>query len=209
MSLEQLIQEIEKSASLKANSIIQEAKKEKEKIIKQAKLKAKEIEEQTKQNATNFALAQQKEKLASAQSEKERIIKQAKEEAVLAALDQVWEEFKKYIKDKNYPKYLRKLAAMALEELGEDRDIVFLCNEQDKKLLQNTFKVHQTINCAGGLIAQTKDGKIIVDYTFENIFEQKKQALKNKIMQILFSTDQEPTPQQKKVLKTKIKTTKK
>ena len=205
MSLEQLVNEIEKNATLKANSIIEEAKKEKERIIKQSKLKAMEIEQQTKQNAIKFALAQQKEKLDAAQNEKERIIKQAKEEAVLAALNQVWEEFKKYSKDKNYPKYLRKLAAMALEELGQS-DTVFLCNEQDKKLLQKTFKIQQTIECSGGLIAQTKDGKILVDYTFENIFEQKKQALKNKIIQMLFSNEEETQAQAKKASKKAKKT---
>ncbi|MCX8163118.1 MAG: V-type ATP synthase subunit E [Candidatus Micrarchaeota archaeon] len=185
MGLNSLISQIEKETEKKIQTIIENAKAQQEEIIKEAKKQAKKITQQAVQQAEEIAQNYREEKIAAAKTEEQRILLQAREEATDRALAQLWEAFVKFSQSSNYPKYLKKLAALALEEI-DNKAAVALCNQKDKKLVQSFgLKVEKTIDCTAGLIVQTKDGKILVDYTFEAIFEQKKQKLKTQINTIL------------------------
>ncbi|MEM4137058.1 MAG: V-type ATP synthase subunit E family protein [Candidatus Anstonellaceae archaeon] len=185
MSLKSLINQIERESQKKVSSIIENAKQENHQILEEAKKQAKKILQQASLQAEEFSKNYLEEKLAAAKTEEQRILIQAREEAVEKALADLWQEFSKFSSSSTYPKYLKKLVSMALEEI-DSKSVVALCNAKDKKLLQSFgLKVEKTVDCAGGVIVQTKDGKVMVDYTFESIFEQKKPLLKTQIASIL------------------------
>jgi vacuolar-type H+-ATPase subunit E/Vma4 len=190
MSLDAIAQEIERGAKAKSEEILEEANKEKARILNQAKAQLKEITNQAIAQAQEFGSNYEKEKLSSAELEAQRIIREAKDEAVEENLKKLWDEFVKFSSDSRYPKFLKRLVATAIEELGTNSVILF-CNEKDKKILSSLgLKIGPSIQTAGGVRVESKDSKIISDYTFESIFEQKKQQLKLKLNSLLFEQDQ-------------------
>ena len=81
--------------------------------------------------------------------------------------------------------------------------IEVLLNEEDSKLPLNFNKItkrvssrtktevkmslsKEKIQVIGGVVLKTKDGKVIMDNTFEDILKQREKSLKAKISKILF-----------------------
>ncbi|MFN3910072.1 MAG: V-type ATP synthase subunit E [Candidatus Anstonellaceae archaeon] len=190
MSLSGIVHQIEKEAKDKALSILEEAKKQQTSIILEAKKQGKNLilsaEQQAKELSKNYHL----EKISSTQNESNRIVQEAREEAIENALKEIWNEFVAFSKSPAYPKFLKKLAALAIEEL-EISNPVFVVNQKDAKIISGLgLKIGQIRDIRGGLIAQSKDEKVVVDYSFESIFEQKKPVLRAQIRQILLEKEE-------------------
>ena len=73
-----------------------------------------------------------------------------------------------------------------LEKSKSEIDVVKVyCNINDTKLLDNSVQV-ETLDCDGGIICETKDGNVKVDYTFTTLFQDLKEKTAKEISKILF-----------------------
>jgi len=191
MGLENLCNEIEHNSKARAAQILSDAKKEARKIVEDARASASASSQAAKKQALQFSKAEEQERITAAQLEEQKIISDAKDEAVRKCTRQVWEEFSQARKQPGYSKKLRRWAELALEELSSSGSVL-RCAPEDKQILISAgFKLSpKPLECAGGVVAETKDGKVIVDYTLESIFEQNREKIVHTIHSKLFSHDE-------------------
>jgi vacuolar-type H+-ATPase subunit E/Vma4 len=196
MGLEQLCAEIEAHSQSQASAIIKAAHEEAKRILDSAHSSAQRTLQEARREAEAFSAAEASSRLTATQLEASRRLVEAREEAVRQSLEQVWEYYSQMPRRAGYAAKLKEWAQKALDELGQSGAILY-ANEADAEILRQAgFKVaRKAIECAGGVRAETADGKIAVDYTLEEQFERKKEQLLALIHQKLFSPqDLEPPP---------------
>ncbi|PIT84211.1 hypothetical protein COU37_04660 [Candidatus Micrarchaeota archaeon CG10_big_fil_rev_8_21_14_0_10_45_29] len=188
MGLEKLCAEIEDDSRKRSDEIIKQAQKEAKEILSSAKQGAKSSVEAAKAQAKKFSRSESEERITAAQLEAQKLLSEARDEAVKKSLSQAWEQFSDAKKLPQYQKKLRAWAQKALDELSLPGAVV-QCNQADRQALLNAgFKLSpEPIECAGGARAASRDGKIVVDYTLEAQFDQKKEELSRKVHSILFA----------------------
>ncbi|GEM_PF-709800 len=187
MGLELLRKEILDAAAAQAQKADSDATAIMHGIVRSAHTQAKEAMEKAQQEGKAFVDTERSERLSAARLEAGRTLSEAREDAVNAALEKVWAEFCKRRNSKNYPKELLALADKASSELSHGR-CVLCANAQDRRiLLAAKRKVsNAAVNCVGGVAAETLDGKIRVDCTFEEIFAQNREAIRKEIYARMF-----------------------
>jgi len=186
MSLEQLCQEIEHRAQHQASAIIREAQGDGEKILAQAEASAGKTVRSARAEAERFGEGEATERIAAARLEEQKMLSDAKEEAVRANLEFVWAKYCAHAKKRGYAKKLKDWAHAALSELGGSG--VLRTNSYGRAILSGSgMRVSaKDLECSGGVRAETHDGRIIVDYTFESQFERKKEEISREIYARLF-----------------------
>lgn len=181
MGLESLCKEILERAHTQAEEADKEASAQMHEIVRQAHVQAKATLEEAQEEGKAFVDSERSEKLSAARLEAGRLLSEARESAVNSALEKVWAEFAKRRQMAGYREALGRLAKKAVDELGHPKPVVF-ANAQDAKLLRGKYRISdKALDCAGGVAAETPDGKIRVDYTFEEIFTHSREAVRKEI----------------------------
>lgn len=198
MGLHQLCTQIEQNSKVRAASILKAAKSDARRIEESAKKNSDDSISSATTSAKKFCELEAKERIAAAQLEASKLISDAKDEAVRYSLDQVWDLYSQSSSKPGYRQKLKEWATLALEELAISGAIL-RCNSSDKSILSSSgFKLGEPIDCRGGVRAESKDGRVMVDYTLEAQFESKKEELTKKIYSALFSDDDYSMPEPKK-----------
>ncbi len=172
---ERILEEAEREAEKRYESILNENKK---------KLSAKE-----QQMIIHFEL-----------EAKNRLLR-AKEEIIEEVYTDALNRLRKYTLTEDYINCLCRLIAEASRQIPSNEVIIQL-NERDDRILTEKHllnlsrkigvklvKSKKRIDCIGGVIALSSDGKIIVDNTFENRLRMFKNALRLKVAEILFGEE--------------------
>ena len=180
MGLESVKEEILGSANAKASDLIAQARKESDRLMKEAEKKCEELREKSLAEAKAAIERLKRQETASAEQEKKKIILESKKqviESVFAGARKSLEE----LSDKKREALIKKL----LEKARSDIEAAyFYCNKRDVKLLKGLdVKPYDII---GGLIAEDKERKTIVDYSFETILESIKESQLQEISKLLF-----------------------
>ncbi|VVB56847.1 V-type ATP synthase subunit E [uncultured archaeon] len=188
MSLEHLCAEIESRSQAQASAAVKAAHEEAKRILDTAHAAGARTLEAARAEAEAFSSAEASSRLTACQLEASRHLVESREEAVQQSLEQVWEYFSQAPKRAGYAAKLKAWAQKALDEL-DTPGAVLRANESDTETLHSAgFKVSKKpIECAGGVRAETADGRISVDYTLESQFERKREELLHLIHQKLFS----------------------
>ncbi|VVB58494.1 V-type ATP synthase subunit E [Candidatus Anstonella stagnisolia] len=186
MGFDALSHEIEKKASDEAKRVLHEADNAAEKIISDAQAASKQKVSQAKGEVSSYLETEKAERLTSAKLACSKIIADSKEQAMLNSLELVWEEMLKERNSPSYKKLLHTLAQSAVEELGTTNVLLFTNSADRKHFAGSKYKLGEPITCAGGVVAEKKDGSVRVDKTFESIFEEKKDDLRKRIFAMLF-----------------------
>jgi len=201
MGLHQLCEQIEQDSKVRAASILKEAKADARRIEDAAQSTADESVNSAKQQALEFATLESKERINAANLEASKLISEAKDEAVRQSLSLVWEKYSQSCNSSSYKQKLKQWATSAIQELGIS-GAVLRSNSRDKSTLSSLgFKTGDALDCVGGVRAESKDGKIMVDYTLESQFESKKEELAIEIYSSLFSGDSNDSQEEKKANK--------
>ena len=186
MGFEALTHEIEKKAAEEARKILHDAQLNAKGIISKAEEESKKGIAAAKSEVSSFLESERAERLTSAKLACSKILAEAKEQAVENSLSNVWEEMLKRRTSTSYKKLLHLLAQSAVEELGVPNAVI-CTNASDRRHFAGTkYGLGEPIACAGGLVAQKKDGSVRVDMTFEAIFAQKREDLRKQIFGMLF-----------------------
>jgi len=180
MGLEKIKEEILQKASAAEKEILAEASVK----IDAMKKKSSDVTIQLEQDATqklNSEIKTVENREQSLQNmELQRMVFEAKKEIMDKVYTEAFDKIKK-IPKKDREKIINKFLADAEGEI--DVGIVY-ANREDKQFC-GKFEV-KSLDTDGGIICETKDGTVRVNYTFTSIFHDLKEKTAKEVSKILF-----------------------
>ena len=185
MGFEELASELHKGADAEGRKIVHAAEKNAERIVDEAREKAEGALKNAKKDASEFARQESSERITSAKLASKKIVDEARDEAVEAAISQVWQKFRSESMKKGYPALLDRLVKEGVSELGASKATVY-ARDEDRQLLRGYSTKKLPAEYSGGAIVESEDGKVRVNKTLEEIFSQKKPELRKQIYDRLF-----------------------
>jgi V/A-type H+-transporting ATPase subunit E len=126
------------------------------------------------------------ERIAWARLESKRITAEAREDAIKGALDGLFEALEASRKSPEYRKYMARSANDAVAELGAGATIHVV--RGDKALLGQVkgAKIVEDLDSLGGVLAESADGKIRMNFTLETLFEGRRDEVRKQVHDLLF-----------------------
>jgi vacuolar-type H+-ATPase subunit E/Vma4 len=186
MGFEDLAQELARHAEAESKKLLSAAERSAGKIEDEAKEKAEESVRAAKKDASSYVKQESSERLTSAKLSAKKIVDESRDEAVDASLRQVWSQFKSdSLRKSSYPQLLAQLVGEGMREIGAT-DVVVYVREEDKPLVSGYRTSALPKEYSGGAIVESSNGKIRVNKTLEEVFAQKKSALRKQIYDKLF-----------------------
>jgi len=179
--LNKVVEDILRKGEEKKREIIRLGEKERD---EQALLAEKKIEENRRkaEKRTKSLIAQmEQQEISSTELESKKILLAAQRQALEELKEQVLAELARYPGDKRKKMY-PKLVSRAKKELGE---CYVYSNKDDKSLLQLPEGMTSAgiIDCRGGLVFESKDRSVRLDFRFESLLDD----IWNKEMQEIYS----------------------
>ncbi len=140
------------------------------------------------QEAKTLTENERRERLSWAKLEAKRILADAKEDAIRAMFDVLIEKMKSYTSTKQYADKMKTMITNAIKELGENATVHV--KKGEKKLFAiPEASVKEDANIIGGAIVETKDGKLRIDLSFEELFNIQKDVIRKDIYTIMFGEE--------------------
>lgn len=185
--LDAVKQELRKDSERKANALVEEGEAEAQRILSQAKKQAKEIVERAEGEATQQA-GEQSSRVSAARLKAGMLVAQAREQAISKAMQQLLAALSTSSSGRSASKsgYERLFGKLAKEGLRQVEGGVIRCRKQDAALARKFGRVGEPINCSGGLVIESSDGRVRLDATFEGLLEEHKDELGKKAYELLF-----------------------
>ncbi|MFO8132952.1 MAG: V-type ATP synthase subunit E [Thermoplasmatota archaeon] len=171
MSLDSLIERIERDAAQEAEQIIEEAEQHADQIIREAREQAeKEAEDIRGQGEKQAARARDK-TLAVARRKAREARRQAKEDVMQDCLQQVRQQLAE-ANGEAYEAHVRRSIQQGKERFGDCA--VLVSREVDEDIAASLdVPVEGRIDSIGGVIVKSADGTRQLDETFESILERR------------------------------------
>ena len=185
MGFEGLASELHKHAEAEGRKLIHASEKSAEKIEEAAREKAEEAVKSAKKEAAAYAKQESSERMTSAKLSAKKIVDEAREEAVESCIAQLWAQFRSDSLKRNYPSLLDRLVREGVRELGT-KDATVYVRDEDKGMVSGYRTAKLPAGFSGGAILESPDGKVRVDKTLEEVFAQKKSALRKQVYDKLY-----------------------
>jgi V/A-type H+-transporting ATPase subunit E len=186
MSAEKIIEQIKKDSENEINQIKKEAEKKAKEIISKTKMEAEteaeKIIENGKKNSENI----KKILISKANQDSKKEIMNEREKIINECFTKAHHELS-ILKEPKYSKIVKKLIKNGCNKLGKDCSILISRYSDGKIAEEFGISVSGKIESAGGIIIKSKDGKIILDHTFDGIFRREKDKIRIKVGMLLFS----------------------
>lgn len=191
-----IVEDILLEAKKKAQEIVERARKEADVILQSAEVSGREEAEakirETKQRAEQL----RRERLMREKLETRKKVLEKRENILNSILEEAKKELMEFSRSKQYQKWIEKEIEAVAEELGGE--FVVDVREEDRGLLERllpklrgrgmSVQLGSTIRCLGGFVARTKDGREMIDCTFDARISRAWDDLRIKVAQILFGT---------------------
>ena len=191
MGLEKVKQEILNKAREEAAVIAQQAKEEAKSIEKSAEKQVKDYESLVEEDLEKSVEIIKRKELAAADLEVQKKSLEAKNELIEAVFSEVRRKLKSF-GDKSREAHIKSILGRAMMEM----DIaVVRCSSKDVRFVEaassggngnSRLKVVKNDEMLGGLVAESADGKLQVDYSYDAIIEQLKSRVLIDVAKILF-----------------------
>ncbi len=198
MGLQAILEKIRAAGEAQIQGIEKDTLSQISEILAQVRLEAQQIEEDACANASAPAVAERARILHRARLESLRIVGDVRENLVDTALTRTRERLASIRADPCYLEVLRTLTQEALTELESDGNAKLLADPRDEKMLMSILHdlkldlpVSYELNCWGGLIAKSADGRVVVINTFEARLERALTFLRHHLA-ALFEEEQTP-----------------
>jgi len=199
--LASITKEILEDAERDARNIISRAEAEAERILKHAKEEAERRYEEIIKKGKERIKDKKRQAISLFELETKNNLLEAKEEIIEEVYDEAIKRLRRYTCTEEYTNCILRLIREASRQINSDALIIRL-NERDHQILTKKrldelsrklgvkiIKSDEKINCIGGVVVTSLDGKIIVDNTFENRLRILKDSLRTKIAKILFEEE--------------------
>lgn len=178
MGLQAILEKIRASGEAQVQEIERNAQSQVSAILVQAQMEADQIRADSCAAASAPAIAERARILHRARLDSLRIVGGVREDLVDAAITCARERLASIRADSSYAAVLRRLTKEALAELASDGKARLLADPRDRTLLQSILDglkldlpVSYELNCWGGLIAKSEDGRVVVINIFESRLE--------------------------------------
>jgi len=187
MTIDKIIQKIKAETAVNVDKILKDAQK----TTKEMKLKAKkELTEQLEKirdDGEKRITIMRNIHLSEARRASSRNILNAKEELIETSFAQAREQLRT-LTGQEYRDILTRLIKESLALIG-DTGVATLTREEDKAILSSFPNITVKPKLApglGGLIIESKDGKLVVDNTFEAILNRHREDIRTEVANILY-----------------------
>lgn len=182
MGLEKVVEEILRKGEERRQDIIRQGEREREEHIAQADVQAAEHAEKATRRADSQVSQMEQQELSSAELESKKALLSAQRQVMDEIKALVLAEIGSYPSDKRAAMYSRLMTG-AKKELGE---CYVYSNAADKPLLRMPAGLSDggVIECRGGLVFESKDRAVRLDYRFETMLED----VWNKKIQEIYSS---------------------
>lgn len=169
MGLEEAIQDILQRGEAKRQEIVSLGQKDHDDQIRAAEKTAQEEREKAVTRVGAIISQMEQQELSSAELGAKRILLEAERKAMEDLKDQVLAELIKYPADKRRKIYA-KLVGRAKKELGKG---VVYSNRTDQSLLElpSGMTLGEAIDVKGGLVFESEDKAVRLDYRFESMLD--------------------------------------
>lgn len=187
MGLEEMLSTIRANTQEQSAKIITEAKLEAEKISSEAKQRSESIVAQGQLHAEKEVQEEKLRSVASARLEAKRRLLEARDEVLRSYEEQAMLYLDEFTKSKDYADFLLRAIKDGVSKIGSGS--VVQVNSKDKSLLESNadFELSpETLDCKGGALITSKDGKRRVDNTIESIFYERRGELRLKLTEQVF-----------------------
>lgn len=182
MSLDQLRKEIKSEAQSQRKQALNEAKKQADAMVSDAERQAKAIVEKAKADAKAEAEGRLTQVSAARLKAKKRVA-EARDALVQQQLEKAREALSRFADSKKYDAVLKKLAEQASGKIGKNAQL-YARKKDVSKLKKWGYKAEE-MDCMGGCVAATPDGRIRVNNTLEALFEENQETLRQRIFEEL------------------------
>ncbi len=181
MSLEKILNKIEKDAEKEIEEINKKIEKERKKLLKKAKEKGEGKKEEIIKQGKKEAELEKQRILSSKNLETKSKILNKKDALISKVISEVSDRI---VKDKSvYEDLLKKLI-----EDAEIEEYEVIVREEDRKFVEEYELAEESIE-EPGVIVRKKDGSLTVDNRIKKLMERKKKDLRVGIAQILFESE--------------------
>jgi V/A-type H+/Na+-transporting ATPase subunit E len=172
--------------------LIDKSEAEAERIIKEARDKVlaskredeaeeKALQAKSEEDIKNLQEMLERREIASASLEAKKMGLLAKKELVEKAFEKAISELNRRLGDKDRRALIEKLVKKAESEIKVAK---IRCNNKDSKYVAGYQKTESDM--LGGIIAEDKEGMVIVDYSFETMIGEIKESELSNITGIIF-----------------------
>ena len=186
MGLRELVDDILASAEKEAREIRRNAKKQADEIIKNTEKEISKLREEWEAENERIIEDIRRKRLASAKLEASKIVMKAKKEIMDDLMKSLLEKLANLDK-KEKEKLISTLVKLAKQEL---QVATVYCNNDEKKLISKHFKnaKMKRLDCAGGFIAENKDGSMSVDMRYESLLEKVRREIIGEVGRKIFAS---------------------
>ena len=184
MGLDELRKGVLDRAREEARAVAKEAEAEASAMLEKAREQRRELMEAARREARELVEAERSEAVANARLEAKRELAKAREELVASVERQVWKELLKARRGRRkYAKLLHSLIEGGRKALGGGGALVYV-NAQDRKLvgeLRDAKLAREHLQCSGGAVVTSEDGRVRIDNTLEALFAEKADRMRIEI----------------------------
>lgn len=187
MGLEEMLSAIRANTQEQYAKIITEANREAEKISSEAKQRSELIVTQGQLHAEKEVQEEKLRSVASARLEAKRKVLEARDEVLRSYEEQAMRYLDEFTGSKDYADFLLRAIKDGVSKIGSSA--VVQVNSKDKNLIESNadFELSsETLDCQGGALITSKDGKRRVDNTIESIFSERRGELRLKLTEQVF-----------------------
>jgi V/A-type H+-transporting ATPase subunit E len=180
MSLENIKDDILGDAEKRAEEILAEAKKESARIIREAEKKADKLAKQKEEETKSLLDSMKRQEMANVGLESKKLVLESRK----AVIEKAFRQAEASLKDMDSRKKsdcIKKLLSKAAKDIGIE---YVYCNEDDVSLVKGYAAKPAKI--IGGIIAENKERKIMVDYSFDTMLNEIKEKEIQQVYKIIF-----------------------
>jgi V/A-type H+-transporting ATPase subunit E len=170
MSMNKVVEDILYKGEERKREIVRLGEKERDEQVLQAEKRIEENRVKEEKKTGSLIAQMEQQELSSAELESKKILLAAQRRALEELKAQALAELAEYPTDKRKKLY-SKLAAKAKKDLGE---CFVYSSKDDKAILQLLPGMASggVIDCIGGLVFESKDRSVRLDFRFESLLEE-------------------------------------
>ena len=192
MGLEKVKQEILEKARKEAAEITSAAQAEAKAVMRAAEKQMQNYEQLIDEDLSRSVEQMRRRELASAELELQKQVLAAKNELIENVFSQAKRKLGQ-LGDKRREVHVKALLDLARKEMNVD---VVQCNSRDARFLEGStgngggssgrLKVVKNDSISGGIVAESPDRKLKIDYSYETALEQTKSKVLSDVARLLF-----------------------
>lgn len=193
MAIDKLTASLLADAKKEADEIVRTAEWHVNKMITEEKARKVVLMKAAEDEIAKRIKEHEKERIAWARLEAKRIIAEAREDAIKATFEDFFSLLTDVRKSRIYGEFMKRILNNALKEIDKGDATVHVVKGDRKFINGFKGKVVEDLDCMGGLIVETNNGKVRVNMTLESLFETKRDVLRKSIYEGLFGTTDRKT----------------